>query len=172
MPKWKTILMDPPWYEKGGGKIKRGADRHYPLMKKHDIIRTIYQSGVWTPAKSCHLWMWVTNNFMPDGLFVMEALGFRYVTNAVWAKEGHAGLGHYMRGKHELILFGIKGRLGRRVKDESTLIGDDLVPRGDHSEKPEMSLKKIRRISPSPRLEMFARRKNYGFSAWGNEIES
>jgi len=171
MPSWKCILMDPPWNEKGGGRIKRGADRHYPVMKKHDIIRTIHQSGVWTPYENCHLWMWVTNNFLKDGLFVMEALGFRYITNAVWAKDGRPGLGQYMRGKHELILFGVKGRLGSRVKDESTLIGDGLVARGCHSEKPKSSYAKIRRISPGPRLEMFARAKCRGFTPWGNEVE-
>ena len=35
--KYKTILADPPWQEQGGGKIKRGADKHYPLMKTKDI---------------------------------------------------------------------------------------------------------------------------------------
>ncbi len=170
MPKWKCILMDPPWSEKGGGKIKRGADRHYPVMKKHDIIKTIYQSGVWTPAKNCHLWMWVTNNYLKDGLFVMEALGFRYITKATWAKAGRFGLGQYMRGKTEDCLFGVRGRLAARVKNESTLFGDDLVPKGEHSEKPKVSCQKIRAISPGPRLEMFARQNNRGFRAWGNEI--
>ena len=32
--KYKTILADPPWYQRGGGKIKRGADRHYPILKE------------------------------------------------------------------------------------------------------------------------------------------
>ena len=141
-------------------------------MKKHDIIRTVYQSGVWSPAKNCHLWMWVTNNFLEDGLFVMKALGFRYVTNAVWAKAGRPGLGQYMRGKHELLLFGVRGRLSARVKNESTLIGDGLVARGRHSEKPGVSYAKIRNISPGPRLEMFAREKKRGFTPWGNEIQA
>ena len=37
--KYKTIYLDPPWAEQGGGKIKRGADRHYPLMKTKDIAQ-------------------------------------------------------------------------------------------------------------------------------------
>ena len=32
--------MDPPWYETGGGKIKRGADRHYDLVKTPDLPRS------------------------------------------------------------------------------------------------------------------------------------
>ena len=35
--RYKTIYADPPWNEQGGGKIKRGADRHYPLMKTKEI---------------------------------------------------------------------------------------------------------------------------------------
>ncbi len=35
--RYKTIYADPPWMEKGGGRIKRGADRHYPLMRLDDI---------------------------------------------------------------------------------------------------------------------------------------
>lgn len=36
--KYQTIYADPPWWETGGGKIKRGADRHYQLMKTPEII--------------------------------------------------------------------------------------------------------------------------------------
>ena len=36
--KYKTIYADPPWNEQGGGKIKRGADKHYNLMKTKEII--------------------------------------------------------------------------------------------------------------------------------------
>ena len=35
--KYQTIYADPPWAMFGGGKIKRGADKHYPLMKTKDI---------------------------------------------------------------------------------------------------------------------------------------
>ena len=36
--KYRTLYVDPPWSEVGGGKIKRGADRHYSVMKTKDII--------------------------------------------------------------------------------------------------------------------------------------
>jgi len=71
--KYKTIYADPPWMERGGGKIKRGADRHYPLMKTKDIcdlpiIKEIVDDNA-------HLYLWTTNNFLKDGLQVMEAWG-------------------------------------------------------------------------------------------------
>ena len=77
-PRYRCIVADPPWNERGGGKIKRGADRHYPLMKTPDIACMLL-APAWRPAESCHLWLWVTDNFLPDGLLVMDALGFRYV---------------------------------------------------------------------------------------------
>ena len=36
--KYKTIYADPPWPEYEGGKIKRGADRHYNLMTIKEIM--------------------------------------------------------------------------------------------------------------------------------------
>jgi N6-adenosine-specific RNA methylase IME4 len=76
--KYKTIYCDPAWNEVGGGKIKRGADRHYTLMKTKDIKKLPVQS---IADDDCWLFMWVTNNFLKDGLDVMEYWGFRYVTN-------------------------------------------------------------------------------------------
>jgi N6-adenosine-specific RNA methylase IME4 len=100
----RTILMDPPWYETGGGKIKRGADRHYPLIKTPDMPAVILGSGVWAPDDDCHLYMWATANHLPDALWLIGALGFKYKTNVVWTKEGRPGLGQYFRIQHEHLL--------------------------------------------------------------------
>ena len=166
---FSCILIDPPWMERGGGKIKRGADRHYPLVKTKEMPKIIYQSGVWRPAENAHLWMWSTNNFLPDALWLMEALGFRYLTNAVWVKT-RIGLGQYLRGQHELLLFGVRGRgvLARTErKNLSTLL---QTPSGVHSQKPEESYTLIESRSVGPRLEMFARSSREGWTSWGNEI--
>jgi N6-adenosine-specific RNA methylase IME4 len=86
----KTVQMDPPWPEQGGGKIKRGADRHYLLIKKReDILKVVYQSGVWPDwekDEGAHLYIWVTNNYLEWGLWLMDALGFKYKTNIIWVK--------------------------------------------------------------------------------------
>lgn len=171
LPLFRTIYLDPPWNEKGGGKSKRGADKHYPTLKKHEIIEAIYCSGYWNPAPRAHMWMWVTNNFLEDGLFVMKALGFRYVTQAVWPKPSF-GIGQYMRGQHEPVLFGVKGQaLPIRVRDESTLVGGgELIKTGIHSRKPVEGYEKIERVSYGPRVELFCRKRRKDWWAWGNEI--
>ena len=164
--------MDPPWNESGGGHIKRGADRHYELMKTDDIIRVIRESGVFTPdPQGCHLYLWVTNSFLKDGLKVMEALGFRYITNLVWAKD-HFGLGQYFRQQTELCLFGdLKNQdvmWTLKGKDTSNLIKED---KREHSQKPEAFYRLVEENSPTPRLEMFARQKREKWDAWGDGVD-
>lgn len=99
--KYKTIYADPPWKESGGGKIKRGADRHYPLMSTKEIC----ELPVWKIADdNCHLYLWTTNNFLQDAFKVIEAWGFTYITCITWMKD-RQGLGQYYRGLTEHCLF-------------------------------------------------------------------
>lgn len=169
--RYSTILADPPWLERGGGKIKRGADRHYSLLKTEQIMSLPVAS---LAADNAHLYLWVTNGHLPDGLRVLDAWGFKYKTNIAWAKD-RMGLGQYFRGQHELCLFGVRGNIpyrllpsGKRAQGR-TLI---TAPRGAHSEKPEELRIMVERVSPGPYLELFARQKRPGWHVWGDEVES
>lgn len=82
---YHTVQMDPPWLERGGGKSKRGADKHYPLLPTPQILEVIAGSPM-NMADNSHMWMWVTDNFLKDGLWLMENLGFRYVRTFQWVK--------------------------------------------------------------------------------------
>lgn len=182
--KYQTIYADPPWNEVGGGRIKRGADRHYPLMKTKDIKWLDVNKFA---DKNCHLYLWTTNNFLKDALEIMEHWGFRYITNIVWCKD-RFGLGYYFRGQHELLLFGTKGQLKPKHKDFSepnrwsgtkqlptTLTTPTTVihaKRTTHSTKPEDFYTLIETVSHSPYLELFARRRRENWNIWGNEVES
>lgn len=167
MTEFAAIMADPPWLERGGGKIKRGADRHYKLLHTREIPVVMTAAPVWRPAENSHLYLWATNNFLKDGLWVMAELGFRYITTVTWAKD-RIGLGQYFRGQTEHMLFGVRGRLPALVRTESTLI---VAPRRKHSQKPEAAYERIERVSPGPYLEMFARggAVRGGWTAWGNE---
>ena len=74
--KYKTIYADPPWMERGGGKIKRGADRHYPLMRTEEI-KALPVSEL-ADTEGCHLYLWTTNNFLPDALEVVRKLQMKW----------------------------------------------------------------------------------------------
>lgn len=165
---FSCVVIDPPWMERGGGKIKRGADRHYALMDLTSIIYTVQRAPVWQIAHSAHLWLWVTDNFLQDGLTVMSALGFRYVRMLVWVKD-RVGLGQYLRSQHEVCLFGVRGETMRpSVRNVPSVI---FAPRGRHSEKPEEAFAVFERVSAGPRLEMFARKTRVGWTSWGNEVD-
>jgi N6-adenosine-specific RNA methylase IME4 len=166
-----TLLADPPWPETGGGKIKRGAQRHYPVLPVREMEPTIRGSGLWNPESTAHFYLWVTNRFLPDGLALMSALGFRYVTNLAWVKD-RAGLGQYFRGQHELLLFGVRGDgllLRRAHTERRDLVSVLDARRGRHSEKPQSSYELIEAASPGPYVEFFARSRRPGWVSWGND---
>ena len=72
--KYQTIIADPPWYQRGGGKSKRGADRHYPIMKEHEIKKVMFDVLDGKVADDAHLYLWVVNNHLPEALRIIEHL--------------------------------------------------------------------------------------------------
>ena len=170
--KFSTILLDPPWPERGGGAIKRGADRHYPLITTRSaMLRTIVQCPHWPPAGDSHIYMWTTDNYLDWAVWLLDAFGAKLHRTLPWRKSG-MGLGQYFRGCHELLIFATTGR-GFAVKTSATLRTDallDLEWRGKHSEKPPAAYDLIEARSLGPYLEMFARSSRPGWTSWGNEI--
>jgi N6-adenosine-specific RNA methylase IME4 len=166
---YSTIYADPPWPERGGGKIKRGADRHYDLMSINEIMNMPVRS---IAAAHAHLYLWATNNFLHDAIHVMKAWGFRYVTAITWAKD-RIGLGQYFRGQTEHCLFGVRGSLPYKLLDGKRQQGATLMsaPRQEHSQKPDEMRAMIERVSYPPFIELFARECVPGWDAWGNEVE-
>lgn len=76
---YRTALIDPPWPERGSGKIKRGADRHYDTLPVSEMPRVILASA-WNPMPDAHLYMWATNTHLMKAGWLIETLGFRYIT--------------------------------------------------------------------------------------------
>jgi N6-adenosine-specific RNA methylase IME4 len=125
-------------------------------------------------GESAHLYLWVPNALLADGIKVMEAWGFTYKANLVWYKvrkdggpDGR-GVGFYFRNVTELVLFGVKGHMrtlapGRR---EVNLFSSR---KREHSRKPDELYDIIERCSPGPYLELFARHTRAGWDRWGDE---
>lgn len=166
--KYKTIYADPPWPEYGGGKIKRGADRHYDLMTIKDIVALpVAEIG----EDNAHLYLWATNNYLPAALKVMKVWGFTYKTTITWGKDKF-GLGQYFRGQTEHCLFGVRGNLPYKVENGKRQQGRTLLlaPRREHSQKLEEMRKMIEKVSYEPYIELFARERVDGWDCWGNEV--
>jgi len=170
---YKTILIDPPWNQKGGGKIKRGADRHYKLMKEPQMTAVIKDALEDKLEEDTHMYLWVANNHLPEALRIIEKTGFRYITNIVWAKS-RFGIGRYFRGQHELCLFATKGRgwgVRTDLNNVSSLLGKTLISPTRHSAKPVEMYELIESRSEGPYLELFARNTRPGWDCWGDEID-
>ena len=166
--KYKTIYADPPWqFQNRTGKVAPEHKRlnRYPTMKLEDIIRL--PIGDVADEKS-HLYLWVPNALLPEGLQVMEAWGFEYKTNLIWEKtrkDGEPdgrGVGFYFRNVTEILLFGIKGEKNRTVN----LI---RAMKKEHSRKPEEFIRLIEQCSNAPYLEVFARGDRESWDMWGNQ---
>ncbi len=167
-----TIYADPPWPEFGGGKIKRGADKHYSLMKVPEIVELGLEVQRITSEDS-HAYIWTTNNYLPSALKVMDAWGYVYKTMITWSKD-RMGLGQYFRGMTEHCLFGVRGMIPYRTNEATGKRAQGRTVfnavRTDHSRKPSQMRDMIELVSPYPYLEMFARVSHEGWSVWGNEV--
>jgi N6-adenosine-specific RNA methylase IME4 len=126
-------------------------------------------------ADRSHLYLWVPNALLAEGLQVMKAWGFTYKTNVVWYKvrkdggpDGR-GVGFYFRNVTELLLFGIRGRI-RTLTPGRTEVNIMISRKQEHSKKPDLAYDLIERCSPGPYLELFARSPREGWAQWGDEV--
>lgn len=171
---FQTVMADPPWrFQNRTGKVApehRRLDRYSTLDL--DSICALPVSDV--VAKNAHLYLWVPNALLPDGMRVMEEWGFRYVSNVVWAKRRKdggpdgRGVGFYFRNVTELILFGVRGSM-RTLAPARSQVNMIETRKREHSRKPDEQYDLIESCSPGPFLEMFARQAQPGWTAWGDE---
>ena len=128
-------------------------------------------------AQNAHLYLWVPNALVPEGLAVMESWGFRYVSNLVWAKRradggpDGRGVGFYFRNVTELILFGVKGRM-RTLQPGRSQVNMIETRKREHSRKPDEQYDLIEACSPGPYLELFARHARQDWYCWGDEAHA
>lgn len=173
---FQTILADPPWrFANRTGKVApehRRLDR-YSTMDL-DAIKALPVSK--HAARNAHLYLWVPNALLPEGLAVMEAWGFRYISNVVWAKRRKdggpdgRGVGFYFRNVTEILLFGVKGSM-RTLAPARSQVNMIESRKREHSRKPDEQYPLIEACSPGPWLELFARHAQPGWVAWGDESE-
>ena len=173
--KYKTIYADPPWqFQNRTGKVAPEHKRlnRYPTMKIEDIMKL--PVGDVADEKS-HLYLWVPNALLPEGLQVMEAWGFEYKTNLIWEKtrkDGEPdgrGVGFYFRNVTEILLFGIKGEKNRTLDPGRSQVNLIRAMKKEHSRKPEEFIDLIEKCSNAPYLEVFARGNRDSWDMWGNQ---
>lgn len=128
-------------------------------------------------AEPAHLYLWVPNALLPDGLAVMAAWGFEYKSNIVWhkvRKDGGSdgrGVGFYFRNVTELLLFGVRGKNARTLKPGRTQVNLVATRKREHSRKPDEMYDVIEACSRGPFLEMFARGTRAAWTTWGDQAK-
>lgn len=172
-----TILADPPWrFDNRTGKV---SPEHRRLLRYGtmtlEAIKALPVASV--AAHRAHLYLWVPNALLPEGLEVMRAWGFQYKSNIVWAKRRKdggpdgRGVGFYFRNVTELILFGVRGRNARTLAPGRSQVNMIEARKREHSRKPDEQYALIESCSPGPYLELFARHRRPGWVVWGDEVE-
>jgi len=172
-----TLYCDPPWrFQNRTGKM---APEHRRLHRYRTL--TLGEIAALPVAKHArnpsHLYLWVPNALLEEGLQVMRAWGFTYKTNIVWFKirkdggpDGR-GVGFYFRNVTELLLFGVKGTM-RTLKPGRTQVNLLAARKREHSRKPAQMYDIIQACSPGPYLELFAREPIEGWTTWGDELDT
>lgn len=177
--KYNTIYADPPWrFQNRTGKV---APEHKRLTRYETMsIEEIKALPVSEFAgEKAHLYLWVPNALLPEGLEVMDAWGFEYKTNIVWEKtrkDGYPdgrGVGFYFRNVTELILFGIKKNStnNRTLDPARSQVNLIRARKREHSRKPDEIIPIIEACSLTPRIELFARGDREGWDMWGNQAD-
>ncbi len=175
--KYATILADPPWqFNNRTGKMAPEHRRlsRYSTMTLEEIKVLPVSKVVMEPA---HLYLWVPNALLAEGLQVMQEWGFTYKTNIIWHKvrkdggpDGR-GVGFYFRNTTELVLFGVRGKKARTLPPGRSQVNIIRTQKREHSRKPDELYDIIEACSPWPFLELFARGTRKGWKTWGNQAE-
>jgi N6-adenosine-specific RNA methylase IME4 len=176
--RFHTVLADPPWqFINRTGKVAPEHKRlsRYGTMPLADICALPVADVTIEPA---HLYLWVPNALLPDGLQVMRAWGFEYKSNIVWQKirkdggpDGR-GVGFYFRNVTELLLFGVRGKNARTLAPGRRQVNFMASRKREHSRKPDEQYDLIQSCSREPYLEMFARGDRPGWTVWGNQASA
>lgn len=175
--KFSTILADPPWqFQNRTGKMAPEHKRlnRYPTMKLHEIKNLPVEEIV---ADRAHLYMWVPNALLPDGLAVLESWGFKYKSNLIWykiRKDGgpdRRGVGFYFRNVTEILLFGVRGKDIRTLPPARSQENIISSMKREHSRKPDEQYNLIESCSWGPYIELFGRGGRDGWATWGNQSE-
>lgn len=176
--KYSTIYADPPWrFENRTGKMAPEHKRlnRYSTMSLEEI-EALPVSKI--AADKSHLYLWVPNALLPDGLQVMEKWGFQYKSNLIWEKvrkdgfpDGR-GVGFYFRNVTEILLFGIRGENNRTLDPARSQVNLIRSMKREHSRKPDEFVSLIEACSPGSYLELFARGDREGWDMWGNQADA
>ena len=179
--RYATVVIDSPWPgrghpTKGESPRHRGRVLHEPLdyatMSLPAMARLDIPSILQADA---FVFLWTINRFIKPAFDLLAAWELRYMCMMVWVKTNGPQSVGYPKYNMEPILVARQGSaafLDTKGFKTTNVWESPRNSRGKivSSAKPEGAYALIRRVTPSPRLDMFARRRIAGFDAWGDQV--
>ena len=175
MTRFRTVVIDPPWPVEpisvsAARKMRYGPSMRIPYRTIDIDQITRFPINDFADDQ-CALFMWTTQGFLKDALNIVDLWGFKFARLLVWDKDdGINWLG--FRNNGEFVVFAYRGKYPILIKPKGTIYTVFKVRRTRHSEKPVRFYDMIRNVTPEPRVDLFARRRHYGFEAWGDQAEA
>ena len=185
MKKYDIVYADPPWSYYNDMSVApdvttvKGMRRPpYPVLSIKDICSLDVKNIL---NENALLFMWTTDYHLGRCINeVMPAWGFEYKTIAfVWAKKNHIGkqvsfMGAYTKKSGcELCLLGTHGKNAHKLVINHKVNSFIECPREEHSKKPDIVRDSIEKLCGNcNKIELFARSKYNGWTAWGNEVQN
>jgi N6-adenosine-specific RNA methylase IME4 len=173
--KYKTVVIDPPWDVglTGGALLNTkyyrcGKPLPYKRMSDEEILNFPINDFA---DSQCSLFLWTTHSKLPVALKILEKWGFKYHVTLVWYKQTGIGINGFYRDT-EFILFGYRGKFSIDVGEGNyikTLIAEKATT---HSRKPDRFYAMLVKRTQKPRIDIFARKRHFGFDAYGDQVES
>lgn len=166
---YATVVIDPPWpiakIEREERPAQAGLD--YPSLTVEELASLGWHGGALPLAQDAHVYLWVTHKYLPAGLTCFEAWEVGYQCTLTWVKNvGFTPFSWMYSTEH--VLF---GRVGSLELERKGLRLDFSGKVREHSRKPAEFYDLVRRASPAPRIDMFAREVHDGFIPWGDEAQ-
>lgn len=164
--KYAALVIDPPWpMTKIDREVRPNQSKdafEYPTMTEQELLDFPVEKF---SADDSHLYLWVTQKYLPMGLKLAEKWGFKYQCVMTWVKNvGFTPFSWMYSTEH--VIFATKGslpllQLGLRLDFNAKV--------REHSRKPDEFYELVKKVSPGPRIDVFSREKREGFDQWGNE---
>ena len=165
--KYKTIVIDFPWLLGNFLKDKFPRTINYKMMNDDEVRNFPLLDFA---DNDCGLFMWVTMGKVPLGLELLQKWGFKYHLIITWHKSNMLNFLGFGRNS-ELIIFVYRGKFNVNTGEGSYIPTCFKGKNKKHSQKPDEFYEILRARTPEPRIDIFARRRHYGFDAYGDQIE-
>lgn len=169
-----TVVADPPWSftDKLPGPT-RGAEKNYRVLDLPAIEHFLKTEQIQVAADA-RLFLWRVASMQEEALAVVRAWGFVVKSELVWVKKTSTGkrwfgMGRQVRAEHETCLIATRGRPLRLSASERSTFEAEVRA---HSEKPDEFYRIVERISPWPRVDIFARKRRHGWTSVGDELDT